>query len=63
MHSNYLMEKKNTAKRITKVNQKQNLNFLEYENNVFDNIVKVLTETKLQLNKIKINRTRKDLIV
>ena len=57
------MEKKNTAKRITKVNQKQNLNFLEYENNVFVNIVKVLTETKLQLNKIKINRTRKDLIV
>ena len=63
MHSNYLMEKKNTAKRITKVNQKQNLDFLEYENNVFVNIVKVLTETKLQLNKIKINRTRKDLIV
>ena len=41
------------AKGITKVNQKQNLNFLDYENSVFDNIVKVLTETKLLSNKLK----------
>ena len=41
------------AKGITKVNHKQNLNFLDYENSVFDNIVKVLTETKLQSNKLK----------
>lgn len=41
------------AKGITKVNQKQNLNYADYEHSVFDNIVKVLTETKLQSNKLK----------
>ncbi len=41
------------AKGITKVNQKQNLNYADYENSVFDNIVKVLTETKLQSHKLK----------
>ena len=41
------------AKGITKVNQRQNLNYTDYEHSVFDNIVIVLTETKLQSNKLK----------
>jgi hypothetical protein len=41
------------AKGITRVNKKQNINFIDYENSVFNNIVKVLTETKLQSNKHK----------
>ncbi len=41
------------AKGMIKVNQKQNLNYVDYKNSMFNNIVKVLTETKLQSNKLK----------
>ncbi len=34
------------AKGITKANQMQNLNYADYENSVFHNIVKVSNETK-----------------
>ena len=54
MHLNFLDGKEEKrAKGITKVNQKKNLSFADYENSVFDKIVKVLTETKLQSNKLK----------
>ena len=54
MHLNFLDGKEEKrAKGITNVNQKKNLCFADYENSVFDKIVKVLTETKLQSNKLK----------
>ena len=40
-------------KKEPKANKKQHLNYADYEHSVFDNIVKVLTEPKLQSNKLK----------